>query len=425
MAFKKTFPGIHSLNLNCSVIGYARSKLTLEDWTQKVTSKIAQPNETFVKNLHYISGQYDSESDFERLADLIKQLEGPEGGNRLFYLAIPPSQFANVATTLHQTSNYSKGKGWNRIIIEKPFGHDLDSSNLLSLQLKQSKWLESEIYRIDHYLGKLVVKSILPFRQKFNALWSNQYISKVDVAFKESFGTEGRGGYFDEIGIIRDVIQNHLLQIVTIVGMELPSTNANRVESIRDAKVQVLKHCSINSQDVILGQYVGKGDKLGYKQDSTVPKDSKTPTFASMKLLINTPRWQGTPFHLSAGKALDESTVSVTLHFKDMNLVFRVQPNEAIYFEMTLDKPVKMELDFKKYEKRIPDAYEALIGDCIKGDASNFVRGDELEYAWRLFTPLLHDLEHVVPREYEYGSRGPIGYVSILGIDSSSSLSKL
>ena len=265
-----------------------------------------------------------------------------------------------------------------------------------------------------------------------NATWNRYHIDNVQITFKEPFGTEGRGGYFDEFGIIRDIIQNHLLQILTLITMERPLTFS--AEDVRDEKVRVLKAISsIQPKDVIIGQY-GKsldGSKPSYKEDDTVPKDSRCPTFTSLVAYVKNERWEGVPFIMKAGKALNEQKTEVRIQFKDVTsgifsniprneLVLRVQPNESVYIKMNSKLPglsmqtVVTELDLT-YRRRfsdlkIPEAYESLILDAFKGDHSNFVRDDELDASWRIFTPLLHYLEdnkEIVPMEYPYGSRGP------------------
>jgi glucose-6-phosphate 1-dehydrogenase len=262
----------------------------------------------------------------------------------------------------------------------------------------------------------------------FGATWNRNHIDSVQISFKEPFGTEGRGGYFDEFGIIRDVMQNHMLQILTLLAMERPISFS--AEDIRDEKVRVLRGIPpIEPKDVIIGQY-GKsldGTKPAYKEDDTVPKESRCPTFCAMVAYIKNERWDGVPFILKAGKALNEQKTEVRIQFKDVTsgifkdiprneLVIRVQPNESVYIKMNSKLPglsmqtVMTELDLT-YRRRfsdlkIPEAYESLILDAMKGDHSNFVRDDELDASWKIFTPLLHYLDEkkeIIPMEYPYG----------------------
>jgi len=276
-----------------------------------------------------------------------------------------------------------------------------------------------------------MVKNLLILRfgnEFFGATWNRNHIDSVQISFKEPFGTEGRGGYFDEFGIIRDVMQNHLLQVLTLLAMERPISFSS--EDIRDEKVRVLRGINaIEPKNVIIGQY-GKsldGTKPAYKEDDTVPKDSRCPTFCAMVAFIKNERWDGVPFMLKAGKALNEQKTEIRIQFKDVTsgifkdiprneLVIRVQPNESVYIKMNSKLPglsmqtVVTELDLT-YRRRfsdlkIPEAYESLILDALKGDHSNFVRDDELDASWRIFSPLLHYLDEkkeIIPMEYPYG----------------------
>jgi glucose-6-phosphate 1-dehydrogenase len=305
--------------------------MDLTEFHKRITSYIKLPEEStpegkqvceqldaFLKRCHYVTGQYDRDTDFESLHQSIKQQESfHDKPNRLFYMALPPSQFVNVAKEV-KNHCYVKN-GVNRLIVEKPFGHDLESSRELQRQLS-SLFSEEEVYRIDHYLGKEMVKNLLILRFAnvfFGAIWSRQYISNVQITFKEAIGTQGRGGYFDEFGIIRDVMQNHLLQILSIVGMECPvSLNS---EDVRDEKVKLLRFIQpLETKDLVLGQYTRSedGQEEGYLDDPTVPKGSKTPTYAVAVLHINNERWDGVPFILKCGKG-EQLTVFIYILVND------------------------------------------------------------------------------------------------------------
>jgi len=446
LAKKKTFPALFGLYRNgflpknIRIVGYARTKMDHGEYLKRVQSHIKTPTKEFEQQLDefckaasYVSGQYDKDESFQELEKHLQELEkGQKSTNRVFYMALPPSVFIPVSEHLKK-NNYPKN-GIARIIIEKPFGKDLPSSRELGNALRPN-WKEEEIFRIDHYLGQEMVKNILILRfgnEFFGATWNRNHIDNVQITFKEPFGTEGRGGYFDEFGIIRDVMQNHLLQILTLLAMERPISFS--AEDIRNEKVRVLRGMpSIEPKNVIIGQYEKSldGSKPGYKEDDTVPKESRCPTFASMVAYIKNERWDGVPFILKAGKALNEQKTEVRIQFKDVTsgifkdiprneLVIRVQPNESVYIKMNSKLPglsmqtVVTELDLT-YRRRfsdlkIPEAYESLILDALKGDHSNFVRDDELDASWRIFTPLLHYLDEnkeIVPMGYPYGSRGP------------------
>ncbi|KAG1907168.1 glucose-6-phosphate 1-dehydrogenase [Suillus fuscotomentosus] len=450
LAKKKTYPALFGLYRNgylpkdVHIIGYARTKMDEEEYHKRTTSYIKNPNndpevaakiEEFKKLSSYVSGNYDDNPSFQNLARHMEAIEKgykTRGVNRLFYLALPPSVFVPVAQ--HVKVCCYATNGTNRIIVEKPFGKDLQSCRELLSSLKQS-WQEEETYRIDHYLGKEMVKNLLVLRfanVAMGAAWDKHSISSVQISFKEPFGTEGRGGYFDEFGIIRDILQNHLLQVLSILTMERPVSFAS--EDIRDEKVKVLRSIPpIKREDVLLGQYVGANGKPGYLDDDTVPKGSVCPTFAATTLWINNERWEGVPFILKAGKALNEAKVEIRVQFKDVTsgifkdisrneLVIRIQPSEAVYLKLNTKTPgyafraipTEMDLTYKRRftDTNIPEAYEALILDAIKGDHSNFVRDDELDVAWKIFTPILHWIDgregpRPKPSPYPYGSRGP------------------
>ncbi|KAJ3343870.1 Glucose-6-phosphate 1-dehydrogenase [Gonapodya sp. JEL0774] len=446
LAFKKTFPAIFGLLKNgllpqpVQIVGYARTKMPLTQFRERVTSQIKVGDardkdliERFKEMLEYVDGQYDQAESFQKLNSFIRRLEPSQGvRNRLFYMALPPNVFGSVGKGLKE--NVYTNNGWNRVVVEKPFGRDLQTSNELGEALGRY-WKEEEIYRIDHYLGKEMVKNLLILRfanQFLGGIWDRQHISNVQITFKEPFGTEGRGGYFDEFGIIRDVMQNHLLQVLTLVAMEKPISLDP--EHVRDEKVKVLRYMKpLLLDDVLIGQYTASADgkKPGYKEDKTVPKDSVAPTFAAAVFFIPNERWDGVPFILKCGKALDDGKVEIRIQFNDVpgntlypnaarnELVIRVQPNEAVYMKMMNKRPgmsgepiiSELEMNYgRRYVgERIPDAYEALLLDVLQGDHSNFVRDDELREAWRIFTPLLHKIEgeKIVPLPYKYGSRGP------------------
>ncbi|XP_038237437.1 glucose-6-phosphate 1-dehydrogenase isoform X1 [Dermochelys coriacea] len=423
------------------VVGYARSKLTVADIRKqsqpyfKVEPDEQKKLEEFFSRNSYMSGTYDDITFFRRLNAHLDALHNGDKANRLFYLALPPSVYEHVTRNIKECC-MGHG-GWNRIIVEKPFGKDLESSNKLSNHIA-SLFREDQIYRIDHYLGKEMVQNLMVLRfgnRIFGPVWNRDNVACVILTFKEPFGTEGRGGYFDEFGIIRDVMQNHLLQMLCLVAMEKPASTDS--DDVRDEKVKVLKCISeLQLGNVVLGQYMGNPDGVGearksYLDDPTVPTGSNTATFAIAVLYVDNERWDGVPFVLRCGKALNERKAEVRLQFRDVpgdifhqqckrnELVIRVQPNEAVYTKMMTKKPgmffdpEESELDLtygNRYKDvKLPDAYERLILDVFCGNQMHFVRSDELREAWRIFTPLLHKIEseRIKPIPYCYGSRGP------------------
>ncbi|KAJ1863512.1 Glucose-6-phosphate 1-dehydrogenase [Coemansia sp. RSA 2703] len=450
LAKKKTFPALFHLfdqdllPKRTRIIGYARTHMTVEDFHKRATSHFNPQAEKstvdkFLDICEYVSGKYDVDEDFQKLRSEIDRLEQESNIDtsceriHVYYMALPPSVFVDVATQIK--NNVYDENCTNRVVIEKPFGHDLDSSRQLSKDIG-SLFEESEVFRIDHYLGKEMVKNIMTLRFAnvfYEAVWDRHYISNIQITFKEPFGTEGRGGYFDQFGIIRDVMQNHLLQVLSIVAMNQPKSLS--AEDIRDSKTEVLKRIlPIQLEDTMLGQYVGTSDgsKPGYKDDDTVPKDSITPTFAQCVMHVDNDRWRGVPWVIKAGKALDEAKMLIRIQFKDMpnslfpnlarnELVIQVSPKESVYIKTIVKEPglstnlamSELDLTYKTryHDIKIPDAYATLILDVLNGDHSNFVRSDELDEAWRIFTPLLHQIENdrVKPLPYAYGSKGPDG----------------
>lgn len=443
LARKKTFPALFHLfrykliPKDTIIYGYARTKMTVEEFHNQISEKFKdyeQNIDEFLSRCHYFSGNYDS---FDNLTEFCKELEEHEKKlnkkkhNRIFYLALPPSIFIQTAKTLKKT--VMSKSGWNRLIVEKPFGKDLESFLELDEGLS-SLFSESEIYRIDHYLGKEMVQNLMVLRFAnimFEPIWNSHYISNVKITFKENFGIEGRAGYFDEFGIIRDVMQNHLIQILALVAMESP-VSLNE-EDVRDEKVKVVKSISpISIEDIVIGQYGENEEKniKAYLDEEGVPKDSITPTFATAVLKINNTRWNGVPFILKCGKNLDEKKAEIRIQFKKTashlfgdvppnELVYVIQPNEAIYMKMMSKIPsltgelTQTELDLS-YNQRftsghIADAYEKLILDVFRGDRSLFVRADELAASWKVFTPILQKFEQekIKPIIYPSLTRGP------------------
>lgn len=446
LAKKKTFPALFNLyaqgflkSEHVHIFGYARSPLTDEGLRSRIKGYLkptavsppgTDPVQDFLSLVSYVPGPYEGRDGYAKLQEEMLAYERVTSGEtsptrRLFYLALPPSVYPSVCKELRQYCMNSRG--WTRVVVEKPFGKDSASAEKLSAELG-ALFSEDEIYRIDHYLGKEIVQNLLVMRfanQIFVPLWNRANIANVQIVFREDFGTEGRGGYFDEYGIIRDIIQNHLMQVLCLVAMERPVSV--KPEDIRDEKVKVLKSIEpIRDEEVVLGQYEG------YTDDPTVPKGSTTPTFATIVLRIKNERWDGVPFIIKAGKALDSRKAEIRVQFRDVpgdifssgkharnEFVMRLQPSEAMYMKLTVKKPglemaaTLSELDLS-YKQRyadtiIPEAYERLILDTIRGDQQHFVRRDELKAAWEIFTPLLKKIEEGKLKTilYKEGGRGP------------------
>jgi len=370
---------------------------------------------------------------------LMREKEPPEP-NRLFYLAIPPSIFLDVAHAIGGAGFVAcDGEDpWSRVVIEKPFGKDRESSDELADKLSEV-FTEEQIYRIDHYLGKEVIQNLLVLRFAnivFEPIWNNRFIERVDISWKEDLGVEGRGGYFDEYGIIRDVMQNHLMQILALVAMEPPE--ALTADGVMHRKVKALRAIPpLHRDNLVIGQYTAgerQGRRIpGYREDDSVPDNSTIPTFAAAELAVNNDRWRGVPFFVAAGKGLDSRMTEIRISFRSVpncmfcrsercpdnnELVIRVQPDEAIYLtvvnkvpgaEMVIDST---ELDLRyaaAFDKIIPDAYESLILEILRGDKTLFIQRPELAAAWDIFSPVLHELdaEKANPLPYPFYSAGP------------------
>jgi len=441
LAKKKTYPALFALfdnNLlpkHAKIIGYARSDLPDSEFKKSIGAKLKADEakkKQFLDMCSYVSGKYDSIEDFKKLDDVLVKIESvyPAGANRMFYFAIPPSVFAATGNGIRASA--MSATGWNRLVVEKPFGRDSASSAVLAKALL-ANFTEDQIYRIDHYLGKEMVQNLMVLRFANTILepvWNSRHVANVTITFKEDIGTQGRGGYFDEFGIIRDVMQNHLFQILTLIAMEPPVTLG--AEDVRTEKVKVLRAIEpLNRDRLVIGQYTGDAEKKepGYKEDPGVPVDSVTPTFAAAVFFVKNSRWDGVPFILKCGKALNERKAEIRIQFKPLpgqlydaernELVMRVQPDEAVYLKVHTKEPglsdklqhVELNLTYKQRFDvgHLPDAYERLILDVLRGDHNLFVRGDELIAAWHIFTPILHQLEEekIAPILYKFGSRGP------------------
>ena len=457
LAKKKTYPSLFDLyrhgflTKRTTICGYARSAKTHDEFLNDIKFYLKdrgtdQQLQAFLNLCLYRSGPYDSTA---AVAAVFEELKHREDAlfcgkvNRLFYFAIPPSVFVPIGKSIKEaviTEHSDSKRGWSRLIVEKPFGSDSESFQNLS-QAMGALFSEDYIYRIDHYLGKEMVQNLVILRFSnviFEPLWNHRYIQSVIITFKEDFGTKGRGGYFNEYGIIRDVIQNHLVQVLTLIAMEPPVavTGDNSANFVRDEKVKVL-HCvdPVKLDDCVLGQYMAApdGSEVGYTEDPTVPGNSVTPTFATMVLWVKNPRWDGIPFIIKAGKALNERKAEIRIQFKgapgaqsmfagqdiaSQELVMRLQPDEAVYLKTNIKSPglttqpvvSELNLSYKqRFDAEIFDAYTRLILEVIRGRQATFVRDDELKASWAVFTPLLHQIEQekIKPILYEYGSRGP------------------
>jgi len=440
LAQSKIFPALFALFSqgllpeDVQFFGFARSKLSQDEFKEQIMRNLTcryTPDHScgdfidkFLARCYYYSGQYDSVDGLTTLNSCLLE------NNRLFYLALPPEIFPTVTKNIGAAGLLKNNADkWIRLVVEKPFGRDRASSDELNNELLK-EFSEEQIYRIDHYLGKDMVQNIFVLRfanQIFKPLWNSKHIRCVEVDWRENIGVEGRGGYFDNYGIIRDVIQNHLLQLVALVAMKEPeSLNA---DVIRDCKLEVLRDVeTLKLEDIILGQY------NNYTDDPQVPDDSITPTFANVKLKIDNDEWRDVPFVIRAGKGLADKKSEIRIVFRrpESNifcnldscppaneLIIRIQPDEGIHFNIVSKIPgLKMQFQEKDLDLSyksafsdaiIPEAYESLLLDVINGEKTLFIRNDELEAAWDIFTPILHEIEKnkIKPKVYTFASKGP------------------
>ncbi|MDD5272373.1 MAG: glucose-6-phosphate dehydrogenase [Methylovulum sp.] len=394
----------------------------------------------FSDRLHYHQGDISQPECYSGLADTLARKEFSQ--NIAFYLSISPADFGPVMSMLSANQLFIEESGWRRVIIEKPFGYDLDSAQ--ALQKRISQYLaEQQIYRIDHYLGKGMVQNVLVFRfanVMLEPLWNRNYIDHIQVTHSESIGIDSRGDYYDSAGALRDMLQSHLLQLLTLVTMEPPVSM--EAESLRDEKVKVLKSIRPIPKEAVhaqafRGQYA-KGmindEKVkGYLDEVNIPPGSTTETYASMKLYIDNWRWRGVPFYMRTGKrmAKAQSTISICFRhpplqfFRDTNVhcmnpnwvLLGIQPEECIRIEMTVKEPglemstrtSSLDASFRNENEKAVDAYEDLLLDVMKGDRSLFLRFDEVEYAWRIVDPILQTwaVERDYIATYPAGSWGP------------------
>lgn len=398
----------------------------------------------FAKLLHYMPGDVGNPEDATRLKRRLEELEGgagPEG--RLFYLSIAPQLYGPAIEVLGGSGLATDVPGWQRVVIEKPFGFDLASATDLN-KVVHARFDESQIYRIDHYLGKETVQNLMVLRfanSIFEPIWNRNYVKCVQITVAEEVDVAGRGSYYDRSGVIRDMVQNHLLQLLTIVAMEPPVTAD--AESLRDRKVDVLHSIRPWARADVAANTVA-GQYGGYRDEEGVPADSKTATYAAMRLFVDNWRWNGVPFYLRTGKTLRQKLTEIIIEFQvPPHLVFSgdasqpesppnilaicIQPNEGarLRFQVKVPgrgmemRPVDMEFDYASAfsEQGIPEAYERLLQDAFDGDASLFIRSDQIEEAWRVVDPIIEAWESPdasQPLTYERGSDGPAAADALL-----------
>ena len=397
---------------------------------------------SFAERVEYQQLNFDEPAGFDRLAKHLDTLDEGRGtrGNRLYYLATQPSQFSEIVAQLGRVGldHELHDGGWRRVVIEKPFGHDLASAQKLNREVGKV-FRESQVYRIDHYLGKETVRNLMVFRfgnSLFEPIWNRRYVDHIQITVAESMGIENRGAFYEETGAARDVLQNHLLQLVSLVGMEPPA--AFQADALRDEKVKVLRAIASHPEDVVRGQYGPgwlAGTKVpGYREEGDVDPQSETETFVAAKFVIDDWRWSGVPVYVRTGKRLPKRATEIAIQFREVPhrlfassgsepdpnlLAIRIQPDEGIMLRFGAKIPglgldvrsVTMDFSYgSAFSVDSPDAYETLILDALQGDASLFTRADEVEHAWGIVDPIIEswaDADAPNFPNYEAGTWGP------------------
>ncbi len=440
-----------------SVVGFARRDIGTErfraamlDGTNQFSrSRPVQPSiwETFAQGMYYLQSDFADADGYRRLGQLLDQIDRERGtvGRRIFYLATPPSTYSEIIRQLGASglAHPTQANAWSRIIIEKPIGRDLVSAIELNRQVAEV-FTEDQVYRIDHYLGKETVQNILVFRFAngiFEPIWNRRYVDHVQITVSESIGLEGRGRYYDETGALRDMVQNHLMQLLSLVAMEPPvafDANAVRGEKVKVLQaIRPIQHADV-ARYAVRGQYgpgsVGAESVPGYRDEPGVSPNSSRETFVAMKLFVDNWRWADTPFYLRTGKRLPRRVSEIAIQFKraphllfrqsagelEPNvLVLRIQPNEGIALRAGAKIPGptirirSINMDFLyglSFGVEQPEAYERLLLDCMLGDSTLFTRSDEVEAAWRLLMPILETWEEDPATDfpnYAAGTWGP------------------
>ncbi len=449
---RKLIPALFSLYLrelfhpSSMVVGCARSKISTEEFRNSLKEFFPEAEDEvvnrFLSRIHYLSGDYSEGETYLKLSKKISELEketGLEALNHTFYLSTPASLYSDIVPKLGEyglTAENYLGEPWRHVVLEKPFGYDFNSAMALD-QVLHKTLLERQIYRIDHYLGKETVQNILMLRFAniiFEPVWNSTYIDHVQITAAESIGVEDRAGYYDRAGALRDMFQNHMLAMLSLVAMEAPAIfDAN---AMRDEQLKLIKSIRPFPEDelekyLVRGQYASAGKIPSYLEEPGIAADSTTETYAATKIMIDNWRWHGVPFYLRSGKRLNRKLSEIAITFKrvphsifpqlrpeDLEpdiLILNVQPQEGMTLSIQAKQPGaklcmgSLALDFnysQVFGTTIPDAYERLLLDCMLGDQTLFIRSDVIAASWRLFTPVLEAWQNNQTPLYHYKSGG-------------------
>ncbi|VDG19725.1 glucose-6-phosphate dehydrogenase [Lactiplantibacillus mudanjiangensis] len=450
LAKRKLYPAFfrlfrqQALSDHFAVIGTARRPWSDEHFHEVIADAIADENPTepeqaaFVSHFYYQSHDVGDASHYQVLSQLADKLDNKYqlAGNRLYYLAMAPRFFGQIVTQL-KSAGIIDTEGFNRVVLEKPFGTDFESANELSQQLT-SVFPEQDIFRIDHYLGKEMIQNILTLRATNSLLesqWSNKHIENVQITFAEALGVEQRGGYYDQTGALKDMVQNHILQVLSLLAMELPTGTSET--AIREGKVAALRAVKIYTPDEVAknfvrGQYtagrLNHEDFAGYREEPAVAEDSRTETFVAGKFEIDNDRWRGVPFYVRTGKRLTEKGTRINIVFKNLTdntdlatknvLTIYIQPTEGFSLSLngkSLDaqyetSPIRLSYRHdSKMMANTPEAYERLMHDAIDGDATNFTHWDEVAQSWKIVDVIRQawDQDQTPVPTYAAGTMGP------------------
>ncbi len=468
LAHRKLLPAVYNLKHekmlpeDFAIVAIGRQNKTNDGYREEIYNSIKQFSRLDIdieiwnslKNrIYYRRMDFLAAETYQELNKYLSEVDKKHkiNGNRMYYMAVAPEYFKSIVENLNSFCMTQKADSWNRVVIEKPFGRDLSSAKYLNDKIVKV-FKEENTYRIDHYLGKEMLQNIMVIRfanMLFEPLWNNKYIDHIQISSSETVGVENRGGYYEKAGAMRDMVQSHMLQLLSLIAMEPP--NDLETKSIRDEKVKVLKSLrkiktEAIKENVVRGQYGPSESEderiLGYREEKKVSLDSNTETFVALKINIQNFRWSGVPFYIRTGKRMKKKSTEIIVQFKSMQsilyfeekevlpnmLVIKIQPTEGIFLQFNAKEPgthrniIPVQMDFCQNCQvgiNSPEAYERLLSDVLKGDTTLFTRWDEVEYAWKFVDQILeswNDNDPVFPN-YEPGSWGPEGSNMLLQKD--------